>query len=248
MSGYRCFANYYDKLTNDVGYEKRAEYFRTLLSAFRQDEGTLLDLACGTGSLLVEMAGFGYDIIGVDASPEMLSVAQRKTCEAGLAPLLLCQEMQELDLYGTVDAAICSLDSINHLTNPEDVKEAFKRVSLFLNPGGVFIFDVNTVYKHKNILANNTFVYDLDGLYCGWQNRLDEKTGTVFITLDFFEKVNGAYRRGTERFAERSYSLEELSAWLSGAGLEVLDIYEELTRNPPSEKTQRAVFAARKVR
>ncbi|MEI6579383.1 MAG: class I SAM-dependent methyltransferase [Eubacteriales bacterium] len=246
MSSYGVFANFYDELTSNVEYEKRAEYFRTLLSQYRQDEGTLLDLACGTGSLILQMASFGYDVIGVDSSPDMLSIAQHKAFEAEQTPLLLCQKMQMLDLYGTIDAAICALDSINHLTQPKDVKETFRRVSLFLNPSGVFIFDVNTVFKHKNILANNVFVYDFDDLYCVWQNRLDEKINTVKITLEFFEEDDGAYYRSTETFAERAYSYEELSKWLTDAGFEVMNIFEELTQTPPKEDTQRAVFVARK--
>lgn len=248
MSGYRCFANFYDKLTGNVEYKKRAEYFRTLLSALNMNGGILLDLACGTGSLLLEMEKYGYDVIGVDSSPEMLSVAQTKAAEAGQKPLLLCQDMQSLDLYGTVDAVICSLDSINHLTNPEDVKKTFNRVSLFLNPGGAFIFDVNTIYKHKNILADNVFVYDLEDVYCVWQNRFDEKTAAVDITLDFFEENSGAYYRSTESFAERAYPLEEIEAWLKDSGLEVKGIYEELKQTPPAETAQRVVFCAGKAR
>jgi len=247
MSSYEVFANFYDELTGNVEYEKRAEYFRTLLCAYGQKNGLLLDLACGTGSLMLQMVAFGYDVIGVDSSPDMLSVARQKAAEAEQEPLLLCQKMQTLDLYGTIDAAVCALDSINHLTQPKDVKETFKRVSLFLNPGGIFIFDVNTLFKHKKILANNVFVYDFEDLYCVWQNRLDEKSYTVDITLDFFEEEDGVYYRSTETFAERAYSLEKLSVWLKDAGLEIINIFEELTQTPPKEDTQRAVFVTRKV-
>jgi SAM-dependent methyltransferase len=244
MSGYGVFAEYYDILTENVAYKKRADYFRTLLSAQGITGGVLLDLACGTGGLLFEMAAFGFDVIGVDASAEMLCAAQSKPEAADIKPLLLCQTMQALDLYDTVDAAVCALDSINHLTDPEDVKKTFQRVSLFLNPGGVFIFDVNTVYKHTGILANNTFVYDLDELYCVWQNRLDAKTDTVEITLDFFEEDDGAYFRSTETIAERAYPLDDLKVWLRDAGLTVTGVYEELTRSPVKNDTQRAVFVA----
>jgi SAM-dependent methyltransferase len=246
MSGYGVFAEFYDQLTENVEYEKRADYFRTLLCAQGVTGGTLLDLACGTGRLLIEMAAFGFDVIGVDASAEMLCTAQSKPQIQVLNPLLLCQQMQALDLYDTVDAVVCALDSINHLTDPRDVKAAFQRVSLFLNPGGVFIFDVNTVYKHRNVLANNTFVYELDELYCVWQNRLDEKTDTVEITLDFFEEDDGAYYRSTETIAERAYPLEELKTWLEEAGLTVTGIYEELSQSPVQNDTQRAVFVCKK--
>lgn len=246
MSGYGIFASFYDELTDNVEYKKRADYFRTLLSEYIPQNAAVLDLACGTGSLLIELAGFGYDMIGVDGSPEMLSEAQKKACEAGICPLLLCQKMQALDLYGTIDAAVCTLDSINHLTKQEDVKTVFKKVSLFLNPGGVFIFDVNTLYKHREVLADNTFVYELEELYCVWQNRLEKETDIVEITLDFFEEDDGAYYRYSECFAERAYSLEDLSSWLKEAGLEVMNIFEEMTRQRPAEDTQRAVFVVRK--
>ncbi len=244
MSSYGIFARFYDKLTGNVEYEKRAEYFRTLLSANGVKGGSVLDLACGTGRLLYEMAAFGFDVIGVDASAEMLCIAQSHPKAGEVKPLLLCQRMQNLDLYDTVDAVVCSLDSINHLTSPQDVKAAFGRVSLFLNPGGVFVFDVNTVFKHRNILANNTFVYDLDELYCVWQNELDSDTDTVEITLDFFQEDGDAYYRSSESFSERAYSLDQLQKWLEHAGLTVTGIYEELTQNPPREDTQKLVFTA----
>ncbi len=244
MSSYGVFAGFYDRLTSNVEYKKRADYFRTLLSAHGVKGGSLLDLACGTGRLLYEMATFGFDVIGVDASAEMLCIAQSHPKAGEVKPLLLCQSMQTLDLYDTVDAVICSLDSINHLTSPQDVKAAFVRVSLFLKPGGVFVFDVNTVYKHRNILANNTFVYDLDELYCVWQNELDTNTDTVEITLDFFEEDGGAYYRSSESFSERAYSLDQLQKWLEETGLTVTAIYEELTQNPPREDAQKVVFIA----
>lgn len=244
MSSYGVFAEFYDKLTQDVEYKKRAEYFRTLLCANGVNGGTLLDLACGTGRLLYEMATLGFDVIGVDASAEMLCIAQSHPKAGELRPLLLCQTMQALDLYDTVDAVVCCLDSINHLTTPQDVQAALGRVSLFLNPGGVFVFDVNTVYKHRNILANNTFVYDLDELYCVWQNELDEKTDTVEITLDFFEEDGDAYYRSSESFQERAYPLDDIRQWLEDAGLTVTGVFEELTQNSPQADTQRVVFTA----
>ncbi len=247
MNGYGAFARFYDSLTTDAEYAKRAEYVRALLSAAGAPAGTLLDLACGTGSLAVELAAAGYDVIGVDASGDMLSLAGQKFERRGLKALLLCQRMQELDLYGTVDAAVCSLDSLNHLTEPEDVKKTFERVSLFLNPGGVFVFDVNTHYKHKAVLADNTFVFETDSLYCVWRNRLDRKTSVVDVTLDFFEEKGGQYYRSAERFSERAYALSELKNWLSEAGLQPLHVYRELTYGPPAGKTQRAVFVARKA-
>lgn len=148
----------------------------------------MLDLGCGTGGISIEAAKKGYDVIGVDISVGMLNEARRKAAESGVSLLLLNQSMDELDLYGTVDFALCVLDGVNHLDDAEMVKRTFERVSLFMVPGGAFAFDVNTPYKHKNVLADNAFVYDLDSLYCVWQNSYNESDGSVDITLDFLRK------------------------------------------------------------
>ncbi|HOV41769.1 MAG TPA: class I SAM-dependent methyltransferase, partial [Oscillospiraceae bacterium] len=188
MDSYSNFARFYDLLTGNISYKKRAEYFNSIIEKFGGEKGILLDLACGTGSLSEEMARLGYDVVGVDSSPEMLTVALDKKIESGLPIQYLCQDMTELDLFGTVDAAVCALDSINHLPDINSVRKTFEKVSLFSNPGAIFVFDANTPYKHREVLANNVFVYDLDEVFCVWQNSYDEKTCTVEINLDFFEK------------------------------------------------------------
>lgn len=249
MSGYADFAAFYDMLTDDVGYPRRADDLSGLLAENGVEKGTVLDLACGTGSLTLELARRGYEMIGVDASPDMLCVAREKCMRAGEDVLFLCQPMEALDLYGTVNAAVCTLDSLNHITDPDTLREVFQRVSLFLEPGGLFIFDVNTPYKHREILGDNTFVYDLDGLYCIWQNAFDAQTGRVEILLDFFaQEPDGAYRRSAEQFAERAYSHETLCALLDDVGLSVIGCYEEMTRTPPQKDTQRAVYLVKKER
>ena len=133
-----------------------------------------------------ELADLGYDVMGIDSSYDMLSEAMAKNSQREKPLLFLCQKMQELDLYGTIDAVVCALDSLNHITNSDDVAEVFRRVSLFLDKDAVFIFDVNTPYKHEKILADETFVYDCDGVYCVWQNKFEPKTCSVNISLDFF--------------------------------------------------------------
>lgn len=247
MGGYGDFAFYYDALTDNVGYDKRCDYIYSLLSENGINKGILLDLACGTGSLSVLLAKKGFEVVGVDASEDMLSIAQSKLYETGTDAIFLCQKMQELDLFGTIDAAVCTLDSINHLTEVNDVKEALKRVALFMNDGGIFVFDVNTVYKHKEVLGNNTFVYDMEDVFCVWQNSFDEANCTTDVSLDIFEKdEDESYIRTTEEFSERGYELEDISAWLFEVRFEVIGIYDEMTKNPVNEKTQRAVFVCRK--
>lgn len=177
---YNTFAGFYDELTDDISYSRRAAYFDRVIQKFHPGASILLDLACGTGSLSIELARLGYDVVGTDASQQMLSEAMLKKeialygenfereepSDPGIAKLLfLCQPMQELDMYGTLDAAVCALDSLNHVTDPQVVQRIFDRVSLFLNPGAVFVFDVNSVYKHREVLGNNVFVFDREDVY-----------------------------------------------------------------------------------
>ena len=243
MSGYDRFAAYYDALTEDVQYARRAAYLRDLLSRFGVRDGLLLDLACGTGSMTIEMADLGYDMIGVDASEGMLSVAQQKAMESGHSILFLCQRMQDLDLYGTVRGTICTLDSLNHLTDEADLRETIRRVALFTEPGGVFVFDVNTPYKHRDVLADNTFVRETDDVFCVWQSELLQPD-TVRITLDFFERDKDIYYRSTEQFCERAYDLRWLQDVLDQYGFEVSAVFDEAAPTAPQADAQRVVIAA----
>ena len=245
MSSYDRFAAYYDALTDDVQYARRAADLRDLLERFGVRDGLLLDLACGTGSMTVEMAKLGYEMIGADASAGMLSVAQQKAAEAGQNILFLCQPMQQLDLYGTVRGTICTLDSLNHLTEADDVRETIRRVALFTEPGGVFVFDVNTPYKHRAVLADNTFVTESDDVFCVWQNELLD-SDTVRITLDFFERDEDVYYRSTEQFCERAYDPQWLTRVLEENGFTTIDIFDENMRTLPQPDAQRIVIAAQK--
>ena len=249
MASYGNFAYFYDNLTDNVDYEKRCAYIRDLLAENGIGEGILLDLACGTGTVSLLMSDMGYDVIGVDASEDMLSVAQEKKMESGADVIFLCQRMEELDLFGTINACVSTLDSINHVTDEETVKEIFRRVSLFMEDKGLFIFDVNTPYKHREILGDNTFVYDTDEVYCVWQNSTDDNLVTT-VNLDIFEKDEDdeeTYYRYSEEFSERAYDLENIKKWLESVKFEVVAVYEEMTKDNVKDDTQRAVFVARKI-
>lgn len=246
MSRYGAFAEYYDSLTSNVSYDETAKYVADILDENGIKKGILLDLACGTGTMSVQMAKRGYEVIGIDNSPEMLSEAREKVCESGEDILFLCQDMCDIDLYGTVECTICLLDSLNHLESEEELLSAFKGVSLFTVPGGLFIFDVNTQYKHKYVLGNNTFVYDNDDVYCVWQNEYDDESKTVEIFLDFFEEENGLYRRSSEYFTECAFSDEIIRRLLKEAGFSNVKAYGELSRNAPSETEERIFYVARK--
>ncbi len=244
-AGYNSFSEYYDTLMQNVGYAERAEYIIECFDRLDHDMGLSLDLACGTGSLTVELKKRGVDIYGVDASYEMLSYAREKAVDNELDILFLCQKMQSIDLYGTIDTCVCTLDSINHMTRIEDVQKTFDRVSLFMNQGGYFLFDANTLYKHKVVLADNTFVYDTDDVFCVWQNSLKENN-IVDIELDFFEKEGKVYYRTSEEFSERAYSDEELSSMLLKAGFEIVHRFGDMTFDSPKEDEQRIIYIARK--
>ena len=250
MAGYGDFAYYYDMLTENVDYKSRCEYICNLLAENGVGKGILLDLACGTGTMSMLLSDKGYDVIGVDASEDMLSVAQEKKMESGKDIMFLCQRMEELDLFGTINAAVCTLDSINHITDEETVKKVFSKVSLFMEDKGLFIFDVNTPYKHREVLGNNTFIYDMDDVYCVWQNSTDKNTLLTEVSLDIFEKdteeEDDVYYRYSEEFSERGYELSEIREWLQKNKFEVLGVYEEMTTDGVRENTQRAVFVARK--
>ena len=247
MAGYGDFAYYYDLLTENVDYESRCNYIHSLLAENGIGKGILLDLACGTGTALFLLSQKGYDMIGVDASEEMLSVAQEKKAESGEDIIFLCQKMEELDLFGTINGAVCTLDSINHVTNEATVKEIFRRVSLFMEDKGIFIFDVNTPFKHREILGDNTFVYDMDEVYCVWQNSTDSELLTS-ISLDIFEKdeEDDVYYKYSEQFCEKGYDLSDIENWVKEYKFDVIGIYEEMTKQPVKEDTQRAVFVLRK--
>ena len=249
MSDYGDFARFYDKFTQNVDYSARARYFDAVIQKYNPNAKLLLDLACGTGSLSFELEQFGYDIVAVDNSYEMLSVAAEKRGELESSVLFLCQEMSELDLFGTIDATVCALDSINHILDENELLEVFKKVSLFSNKGAVFVFDVNTIYKHKNILANNSFVYENEDTFCVWQNNICDDEVTVDISLDFFDKVpdEKLYARYSTDFSERAYESDVLKSMLLQSGFEVKAVFDDDSFLPIRRDSQRAIIVAKKI-
>jgi hypothetical protein len=195
------------------------------------------------------MAGLGYDVIGVDNSDEMLGMAIEKKFDSGLNIQYLCQDMRKLDMFGTIDITICALDSINHLASLNDVRKVFENVAFFSELGGLFIFDVNTVYKHRKILADNTFTYETDDVYCVWENTLNRETDEVKMNLEFFEREeNGLWSRSSDSFSEKAYSENDIEELLSQCGFELLGKYGDDTFDSPAEDCQRIVYTARCIR
>ncbi len=249
MENYSSFALVYDKLMCDVDYSARTEYILKLFKKHGKTPTLLLDLACGTGGFSNQFALRGVEVVGIDMSEDMLSAARENSAELGTDVLFLCQRAEELDLYGTVDGAVCCMDSINHITDIKTLHSAIEKVSLFLEKDCLFIFDVNTPYKHREILGNNTFVFEQDDVYCVWQNEYDEEKLQTQIYLDFFiEQQDGMYARFSEDFCERAYSRQELSKILCDCGFEILCVYDDMTENSTQDTSEREFYVAKKIR
>ncbi len=244
QAGYKEFADVYDALTFNIPYKKIAEYYDKIIGRF--DGGkNLCDLGCGTGSLTALMAKKGYNVIGADASSEMLSIAYNKP-HKGIT--YINQNMIALDLPQKQDVIISTLDSINHLKNGFEVMNCFKAVSKNLRDKGLFVFDINTVYKHKYVLGNNTFVYDIDNVFCVWQNSYSSKNAQVKMDLDFFVyNGNGGYLRKHDRFSEIALKCRTVLDMLENAGFEVLIIKEYLSGKAPNGSSEKVMLAAKKL-
>lgn len=247
MDSYRFLSAYYDRFTDDVGYAAWADFFQEIFSRAGLTPHLIVDLACGTGSLSAELARRGYEMIGVDASPEMLMQAMNNTIDIEPRPIFLNQRMEELDLYGTVDACLCCLDSVNYITDPHALRQAFQRVELFLEPGGIFIFDVNTRKKFSS-MHGECYVREDEDVFCVWQVDFDGQL--CHYDFDIFSRAGKRWDRAQEEHAERYYPLEDLEKMLLELGFVDLHIYPELRFSDCSrseiEKEDRAFISARK--
>ena len=248
MSGsYGPLAGCYDELTYDVDYPRWADYIEKHFARRHIPGRTVLDLACGTGSLTRELALRGYEMIGVDQSPEMLAQAAEKNRGVSpIEPIFLCQSMEKLDLYGTIDACVCCLDSVNYVTDPKKLERAFGRVRLFLMPGGLFLFDVNTPEKLEG-LDGQVFLDETEDAYCVWRAEWSKRSRTCTYFMDLFRlEENGLWRREEELHRERAYTVPELTAMLERAGFADIRTYAAFQFRPPAPGAQRIFFTARK--
>jgi len=219
VSAYGALAEWYDGFTRDVPYPQFADFFEQALQREGKDRLTLLDLCCGTGTITLLLAQRGHELIGVDASPDMLSLAQDKAAETdypGGKPMFLCQEAAELDLYGTVDGAFCCLDGMNYLP-PEDLMPLFSRLHLFIEPGGKFVFDFHAP-EHLRSLDGGTFVDEDEDVLCLWRGEFDEEENALFYGMDIFRRSGKLWRREEEEHTEYAHSPENLKALLESAG------------------------------
>ena len=207
---------------------------------------TLLDLGCGTGSLTEILAREGYDMTGIDLSPDMLQIAMEKRMESGRDILYLNQDMREFELYGTVRAIVSICDSMNYLLEKEDLVQTLRLANNYLDPGGVFIFDLNTEHKYRDILGQCTIAEDREESSFIWDNNFDEETGINEYNLSLFiQEEEDLYRKYQETHYQKAYSLDEVRAAVEEAGMELAAVYDAFTRNAPSEDSERVYVIAR---
>lgn len=247
MDSYGFLAGSYDQLTRDVPYPAWADYLEKQFSRCSVPVRTVLDLACGTGSLTAELARRGYELIGADRSPEMLAVAAEK-CRAlpGVPPIFLNQSMEELDLYGTVDACVCCLDSVNYVAKPAALRRAFARVRLFLEPGGLFVFDVRTP-ESMAALDGGVFLDETEDAFCCWRADYSPRRRVLTYGMDLFRRRgDGAWDRGEELHEEYAYTMEELERFLRQAGFVDARRWGDRKLRPPRPGEERVFFTARK--
>lgn len=244
MSSYEMLASCYDKLTQDVEYEEWAKYLGQHLENPPIPGKIVLDLACGTGSLTFALAEMGYEMIGADMSEDMLAQAMEKSYEfQGQRPMFLCQSMETLDLYGTIDGCVCCLDSVNYVTEPQVLQKALERVFLFLAPGGKFLFDIKSPYAFSQ--QDGQFSLDeSEDFYCVW--RTESQDSLSQHVIDLFQKKGELWQRDQEIHSQRIYDRETMEGYLRECGFCNVQVFGNLTFSPPSPQEERLFFSAEK--
>ena len=245
MDAYKNLAASYDRLTNDVDYEATVAFYEEILRREGLAPRTVVDLACGTGSVTEILARKGYRVTGVDMSEEMLTEAAMKTMDMEQPPMYSCQLLQNLRLPRGVDMAVCALDSLDYILDPADCKEAIRRAYKALNPGGIFIFDVNTPEKLR-AMDDQVFLDEDDDVYCVWRGDFDEETNICSYGMDLFQREGNMWRRSFEEHREYAYSQEQLTEFLKDAGFTHIRVYADRLFEAPREVEQRIYFKARK--
>lgn len=245
MGAYEALATSYDRLTNDVDYGATVAFYEEILAREGLTPRTAVDLACGTGSVALLLAQKGLQVIGVDLSEEMLTVASQKAQGMEKPPMFVRQPLQKLRLPKGVDMAVCALDSLDYLTDPDDCALAIRRVYKALNPGGIFLFDVNTPEKLR-AMDGQVFLDEDDDVYCVWRGEFDEKTNICSYGMDLFQRRGITWERFFEEHREYAYSQQQLTAYLKDAGFTHIRVYADRRLEAPREGEQRIYFSARK--
>ena len=245
MNAYHNLASSYDRLTNDVDYKAIVAFYDSILEKEKVQPKSAVDLACGTGSVALLLAKRYDRVIGVDMSEEMLTVAFQRAVEQAVMPQFVCQRLQELQLPRAVDLAVCALDGLDYILNPADCAEAIRRVYKALNPGGIFIFDVNTPEKLR-AMDGQVFLDEDDDVYCVWRGEFDEKSNICSYGMDLFQRQGDIWHRSFEEHQEYAYTVEQLTQFLKSAGFTRIRVYADGKLEAPGEGEQRIYFSARK--
>jgi len=245
VNAYRELAGCYDRLTNDVDYRAVVGFYDEILAREQVRPRTAVDLACGTGSVAILLAEKGLRVTGVDLSEDMLTVAWSKAEEMDNPPMFICQPLQALRLPRAVDLAVCALDSLDYITEPEHCREAVRRVYKALNPGGIFIFDVNTPEKLR-AMDGQVFLDEDEDVYCVWRGEFDEKTNICSYGMDLFRREGNGWTRSFEEHQEYAYSEAQLRQYLEEAGFTRIRVYGDRVFEAPRQGEQRIYFSARK--
>lgn len=242
MSCYESLAVSYDSLTGDVEYEKRAAFLQKLMRKSKIPVRTVLDLACGTGTMTCLLAEMGYEMIGVDISEDMLAeAAGKRVSEEKTQPIYLQQSMDELDLYGTVEAAVCCLDSLNYLTDKRALRRTLQRLHLFIAPGGILVFDINTPKKLRE-LDGQVFLDESDDVYCVWRAEYDQRSRICTYGMDLFQRDGDIWHRSVEEHYEKAWEVDELTQYLKDAGFGEIRTWGDCVLRAPKEDAQRIYF------
>lgn len=246
MDAYTSFASVYDLFMDNVPYEQWCSYLVSLLKEYQIDDGLVLDLGCGTGSLTEQLAQKGYDMIGVDNSSEMLEIAMGKKAESGLDILYLMQDMRDFELYGTVKAVVSICDSMNYILSEEELTRVFQLVNNYLDPGGIFIFDLNTIHKYSCLMGDTTIAENRDEGSFIWENSYyeEDRMNEYDLTL-FIKQESGMYEKFGETHYQKAYGLETVKQLLEESGMEYICAYDAFTREPPRDDSERIYVIAR---
>ena len=245
MNAYHELAFSYDRLTNDVDYEKIVAFYHAILEQEQVNPRSAVDLACGTGSVALLLAEEGLRVVGVDLSEEMLTVAAQRAQEADVFVQYTCQPLQEMRMPRGVDLAVCALDGLDYILDPADCAEAIRRVYKALNPGGIFIFDVNTPEKLR-AMDGQVFLDEDDDVYCVWRGEFDEQTNICSYGMDLFQRRGEIWERSFEEHREYAYTRQQLTQFLKAAGFTHIHVYADGLLEAPRAGEQRIYFSARK--
>lgn len=235
---YEDFSAFYDEFAYDIPYEKFRDYYIKIFEKYEKKPELVLDMCCGTGNLTQLMAK-KYDMIGVDASVSMLNIAREKDADGKI--LYICQPMEAFELYGTVDCAYSSLDSINYLLEDSDLKKHFSLMRNYLVPDGLYIFDISTPYKLKYILGDNLFSDESENAFFVWQNEYENGISTMYLDI-FVRQKSKLYSRISEVHTEKARSVSKIKGLAEKCGFEVKGVFDNLTFNEPNKKSERIFF------